>query len=480
MNNKFYFDLMPFICEGFSVTPRSYEYIDRIYNKNRLLFKRTAENSKFYGHPISKHGTVKQTHYFNKILGILESKDDSFAEDENYIFEKTFKYENTYVKSSNIINLSHYMERFVKKKRGIDNLSDDDVNTSCLMTFIIAKRLDKEVNTEDPIYNMMISELERRELSCHLEQNQLRKEDRKLVNEFRLKLRHEAPYLFRPNGFVVPEDATEGIAYIIDKLSDTQRIWQMIDSVLDEENLSLAQCVSYDFFRDKEVSNLIKLYLLFNGVDNVNIENMIRDLYIVSQFKYLAREYNKAREYFFSNHNEEYQEEIEKLLIQKEELQKQVINQSSTIDLLNKENTSLNSKVKDLEAIRFDDNSRMELNRLREYVYNMSSETYDEVESDNNIIDAAGLIIGGHINWQNKIAEKLPNFKFVSTDQLNVDTTIINNYEIVLFNTSYLNHSMYYKFINEIRKKGVPFGYIDSTNTNLAVSKIREILKYSK
>lgn len=476
---QIFVDTIPYLCEGLSVTPRSYKYIDQVYNKHKFEFKEAAENSDFYNHPISKVGTVKQTHYYIKFLGIITSNVEESESYVDYIFEKTFKYENTYIRNITTLNLTDYMMAFVRKNKGIDNLSDDQINTSVLVVYTLAQIKDIPVNTSDSTYQSMLETLHRREQSCRLPQGHVKKEHKKLIKDYELKIKNRFPSFFRPSGYVTPDEAIEGLSININKLNESQRFWGMIESVQDDENLSLSQCVGTDFLKDPEISKLVELYFLYNGTDDIDIDSMIKDMYPIVQLKYLAREYNKARDYFLSNHDEELEDEVKKLQVANIELQREAITQKSTVDSLLIEISKLNHEIKSIKNLEFDEDSRLELNRLREYVYNISEENeYSEVIKDeSSIIDTKGIIIGGHVNWQNKLSEKLPNFKFITADQLNVDPSMITNFEIVLFNTTYLNHSMYYKFIGALRTYDIAFDYIDSTNIDIALKQIKEAIK---
>ena len=83
-----------------------------------------------------------------------------------------------------------------------------------------------------------------------------------------------------------------------------------------------------------------------------------------------------------------------------------------------------------------------------------------------------GLIIGGHINWQNKIKEYLPTWKIIKAGVNNLDSDIIQRCDVVIFNAGHLNHSLYYKVIDLVRNSNIQIGYITSTNI---INTLREI-----
>lgn len=59
-----------------------------------------------------------------------------------------------------------------------------------------------------------------------------------------------------------------------------------------------------------------------------------------------------------------------------------------------------------------------------------------------------GIIVGGHPIWSNKIMQTI-NWKHIPVEALNFDTKILKD-KLVVVNTSYMNHGIYYKLISKI------------------------------
>ncbi len=121
---------------------------------------------------------------------------------------------------------------------------------------------------------------------------------------------------------------------------------------------------------------------------------------------------------------------------------------------------------------------RDELIALREYAYNSEHED-DIVEEDKlpdmekAIADRKIVIIGGHVNWQNKLKQIFPEWFFVHTDAYKtVNAGMLEGREKVYFFTDYINHISYKKFIAIVREKNIPFGYIGSQNIKNVISQI--------
>ena len=89
------------------------------------------------------------------------------------------------------------------------------------------------------------------------------------------------------------------------------------------------------------------------------------------------------------------------------------------------------------------------------------------------IADKKIVIIGGHVNWQNKLKKLFPEWFFVATDAYKtVNSGMLENKEKVYFFTDYISHISYKKFIAIVREKNIPFGYIGSNNIDSVVAQI--------
>ena len=121
-----------------------------------------------------------------------------------------------------------------------------------------------------------------------------------------------------------------------------------------------------------------------------------------------------------------------------------------------------------------------ELIALREHVYNMTEE--DIVLQEKNrqeliasVIDKKIVVVGGHKNWVQKMRDVFPNWKYIDFKSVTtVDDNILNHIDHLYFFTDFIKHNVYYKFINLVRSKNVPFGYISSSNVDRCIKQIAE------
>ncbi len=68
------------------------------------------------------------------------------------------------------------------------------------------------------------------------------------------------------------------------------------------------------------------------------------------------------------------------------------------------------------------------LDSLREFMFNLDTQNiYEEKPIDTAALQKIkGLILGGHPKWQDRMKEILPNLKFLSVENVNFDTNILN------------------------------------------------------
>ena len=122
-----------------------------------------------------------------------------------------------------------------------------------------------------------------------------------------------------------------------------------------------------------------------------------------------------------------------------------------------------------------------ELITLREHVFNETEEDIDIPEKTiqeyiKAIENKKIIVIGGHANWVNKMKDMFKNWTYVNFKSTStIDDSILNNStEYVFFFTDFIKHHVYYRFMNLVREKHIPFGYIGSININKCIKQIAE------
>ena len=125
-------------------------------------------------------------------------------------------------------------------------------------------------------------------------------------------------------------------------------------------------------------------------------------------------------------------------------------------------------------------NDRDELIALREFAYHLENENpeLDEmsVEDMRKVISEKNyFVIGGHINWINKLKSEFPKWTCVLPGQhTNVDVDALINRDGIFFFTDHISHSAYGKCIAIAREHKIPFGYLHGVNMEQIIRQIYE------
>ncbi len=130
------------------------------------------------------------------------------------------------------------------------------------------------------------------------------------------------------------------------------------------------------------------------------------------------------------------------------------------------------------ELLSHYENDREELIALRNHVYNLSEEEPD-IEPDRldemrkEIAGRSIAIVGGHVNWVNKLRKEFPGWRFLDAEitRLN-EAAAIDGVERVYFFTNHLSHGTYGKFISLVRERKISFGYLHTVNMETMVRQI--------
>ena len=120
--------------------------------------------------------------------------------------------------------------------------------------------------------------------------------------------------------------------------------------------------------------------------------------------------------------------------------------------------------------------SRKELATLREHLFRM---TEDDIEPEPDKLEEmkqaiAGkqiMIIGGHVNWQRRLKQMFPKWRFVAaSDYLGTET--VDGMDYIYFFTDFMSHALYNKFIGILRERELNYYYIHGTNVEKNVRQI--------
>lgn len=156
---------------------------------------------------------------------------------------------------------------------------------------------------------------------------------------------------------------------------------------------------------------------------------------------------------------------------------------SNVLEEYTKKNAELERKIKKLEAeldkAKSHDN---ELQALRELAFSLNQNTSEltdngEISEANyeflNSINA--LVVGGNLNWQKKMKEKLPQWKYIDASVRKFNKVLLNC-DIIILNTYSMNHSLFY-FVMDNVDKDVKIHFINRTNIDECICGIWDKIK---
>ena len=125
---------------------------------------------------------------------------------------------------------------------------------------------------------------------------------------------------------------------------------------------------------------------------------------------------------------------------------------------------------------------RSELFRLREYVYSLTEE--DARSTDFNLEEMKAalkdrkiIIVGGHENWVGYLKDIFPNWTYIKPS---ISNTLPESHavhaEYLFFFTDTISHGSFNKYMNIVRKHGLPYSYLHGTNIDRTIINIyREV-----
>lgn len=445
-------NILPFICEAFSINRKIYKDIDKLYNKDKINFYKAALQSEFYSHPMSCQGSIIQDEYFRKALGIFLYSDD-YAEDIERLIQKGWPYEFTYVYNRKKINIDDYMVA-VLKKFNIEDLTDDELNAKIVIVYFLSLNLGKELEKCDALLNLenyMLSRLNHYENSSSININtgfnNMTKEEKEKLSSLKLKLFNK----YNVKNF-------KDLISLEVRSNNLIDIETFIAFIFDFEQISSVSIFSDVKFSEKDINQLLFTYMTTHPkkIEEYNIDDVFKFYCAGMYIKYLIKSYKNFKEYYLLHNRESVFEELEQLY---NSYEKQKIR---ALQLVN-ENEKLKQQIEQLErenkrlsmALEESSKNRQELISLRNFIFNLDKK--EDVEKEENNIDISklnsvkGLIIGGSDRWQQKMKEFLPNFKFIPVSAANFDISILNNIDIVFIYTNYLSHSIYYRLMSSIQ-----------------------------
>lgn len=228
------------------------------------------------------------------------------------------------------------------------------------------------------------------------------------------------------------------------------------------------------YFKNNSESQYYALHSL-----NVKIEEL------TSQLDALVQENGELKE-LLASYRQTVDELTEKLAVQIKQISAAEAGKASAIYKAKIDALESALLIKEKEILRLqtelekEREKNKEVDRLRELVFEI--EHHDIPNEDISLDEILGnkkiFVIGGHINWRNKTKSEYPLLQILDGHLETMDTTLLLDADLVIFNTANMSHAVYYKVMNTIRSHHIAYDYLGrATNANLLEKEIAFLIK---
>ena len=483
--------------------------IDKIFNKNKLVYMNCFKNSNIYKSPLSKTLLSDDSLYTEKVLGILEYGLEN--EDLSDIFDLYKKaHRRLYngiksIKNITIKDMSKYLSvgvegnyefiatMYIFSLNGIQILDENALNfTKVILDDFIQLSYYDKTNFSKKKVDEFSKELKELREYFGLEKRSYTGED--LISAILKKDtdRYNTSKTLIPWEMISPSDQ-----HRIEKIGEVGKYIGAYEGLFKFLRINSADMMKRVSFTPLEVNTMLLNYL-YSVIFNSFTEND-RNIFLVSviYFSSLNKVYSSLKDNYLKALNEDFLEEISVLQTSLEdsiykakkaeesfkEKEARFLNREKEllerINQLEKENKRLKQDIKEQEPLK------QEVIKLRNIVFEDLSNNEEEIkfseEVDLNELNKENVIIfGGNTTWVNNMKEKLPNAKFIGSEYINRKLDFVRKDSKIFINTK-MPHAFYYKITDALYKTNAEYYYINnSSNINNSLTHMKEELNKEK
>lgn len=265
-----------------------------------------------------------------------------------------------------------------------------------------------------------------------------------------------------------------------------------LGTIMDYNGLSLSAYIQ-DIKLSPEDKDAIT-HLVANIYPTFGADVLTFDYLVTVSCIYLfAKVFKETREFYMTNNSETEFFELKKYIDENNSLKKNIAELEEKNNAELEENEKLNTIISELKQPKNNTNENLlkpyleeiellkakvstlqntltekekdfqELYRLRELAFDLKQGDYIP-ESKKDLAELLKgkkvVLVGGHINFRNKLAEKYSELIVLDGHNASMDDSVFANADLVIFNTSNMSHTVYNKIIDIVRTKGVKFDYL--------------------
>lgn len=251
------------------------------------------------------------------------------------------------------------------------------------------------------------------------------------------------------------------------------------EDIIKKSLLITYQCSLQDNFK---ISSETKIWIIFYNI----VLKVITDDYFKARNDLNNLKRNDVSNLFI--------DKIEHLTRTTEELQKELNSSKYELNIIKDNNVKLQQQYLQLlnehnklnQAFKTEVENKKEIVALREFLFeqiNNEKDVRNVVHSNDEIIKFLNsksiVILGGHINWINKLKKILPAIRHVDIEKRLGDLSFLSKpQQIIFFNTAFNSHSFYNKFIAEMRKNDNLLYFLNHTGSiNKSIEEMYRFIK---
>lgn len=472
-------DLIPYMSYAIGKNANLYTIIDNIYREKATYYKQLADESKYNSYRLINEGTIQTDEYSKKALGIILSaiqgnQDD--IENINKIIMNGWKYVYTYVVNKNTIDVDDFMQKFIKKYKGLSNITDTELLDSVLVLLFYILNLNKDIKEESGAYKVAleyfsnyIEVIEKYNINAIFKAI---KQDKEASKNFNKLKKAALKYIGIDSVSFIKISTSPKLKYLYETLSMVLELEGYDVEIMNlvkfkdkdfEEVLLLYYIISTNNTNDDKEILIKNIKLTDDMIKNIDFTNFPMFLCSMMIVKIVLKLYTEAKEYYFRKSSDS-------LLLEKEIMKKEIDVLNNEINIYKQKIALLENEIKEkeLEIKRLNnENKEKEYNKneliaLREMLFELESkdekdeeETIDYKRNNKKLDNEKILIIGGINKWGQQIISELAD-KYncdaihISNDNINFDAKLLTSYRHIFIIVKSISHAMYYKIINSI------------------------------
>jgi len=486
-------NMLPFLLEAFAENKNIYREIDFVYIQDKYKFYKLAKLSPFYNHSIICEGDILRQEYGRKTLGILMACNDDpkLIEEVFKLLQKGWPYIYRLVENEkgDTVDVFEVIKKAYKNQEDFLSLPDDVICSILTVILFLAINFGKKIS---PDAEKFVAEFYAKCLEFYEKEASKRLSYKTITPELKKKVDTLKKDVYDKVGVIKSfRDINPA------KNEELNQLVEGFALLFDTEFISSPSLFDKLDFADKDIDEILAAYIVSQS--NLSATEASKFLIAGIYIKYLLKAYKKAKEHYFKYNRETmfleleaHEKESAVLRQENAQLRQRIEEQQKQIEKLKKSlkaeysraKNEFAEKVKELEKENEQLKAELEADKnelaaLRELAFSLQQELQLEQGKTPSLDDMcriinspAVLIVGGHPAWQKQIRDKLPNVNIVPADMLGFEPSSLGNIRLVVFNTAYLNHGMYYKIINFVRKNKIKVCYVSTQNLKKTIKQL--------